>query len=138
MQHIDARMAGVFDGRTALVRLDDVALLLSADWGDTFVVVPRAAGVRRRLFLVRVRVPLEHKDRPFDRARTVTLYDNGSEPLMGDDFGGVHSRDQESVTLAWFIADEPGYVLGGVGAEPSRASLTPTAVAPAPRPSKRG
>ena len=125
-RHIDARMSGLAETRTALVRLDDVALLLSASWNDTTVVVPRAGGLRRRLFLVRVFVPPEHQGRPFHQAKSVALYDSANEPLTSDDFGGVHSQAQERVTLAWFVADEPRYVLGGVGAEPARSSVSPS------------
>ena len=116
-RHLDARSYGVRETRTALVRFDDTAVMFTASWGQPSVLVPRPDGARRRQYLVRLFVPSEHRERAFHEARSITLY-GADEPLTAQDFAGVHMRHIDGVTLAWFFADEPQHVIGGLSVPP--------------------
>src|SRR5690349_2631296 len=105
--HIDARTVDVPEGRAALVRFDDAAVLFTASWDEPSVAVPRPVGSRRRQYRVCLVVPREQMVRPFHFARSITLYAGSNEPLVSEDFGGVQSRHADGVVLAWFFADEP-------------------------------
>jgi hypothetical protein len=101
---IDARKWLTRERRSALVRFDDVAVMFTASWERPSTLVQRADGKSRRKHLVMLRVPAEHKERPFHLVRSVTLYPTGGPPLLATtDIDGVSSRDLHSVTLAVFI-----------------------------------
>lgn len=125
--HIDARTIEAAETRTALVRFDDAAVMFTASWGEPSIEVPRPDGSRRRQFRVRLIVPSEHFTRPFHLARSIALYD-GTESLVSEDYGGVYSRHTDGLTLAWFVTDEPRFVIGGLGSEPAKpnASISPS------------
>lgn len=101
---IDARKWEATERRTALVHLDGEAIMFTASWSRASSLVPRPDGSYRRMLLVRLAVSSEHRERCFQRARFVTLFELGTrESLSTDDVEGVHSRDLHSVTLALFI-----------------------------------
>jgi hypothetical protein len=135
--HIDARTIEAAETRTALVRFDDAAVMFTASWGEPSIEVPRPDGSRRRQYRVRLIVPAEHVTRPFHLSRSIALYAGTDEPLVSEDFGGVHAPHSDGLTLAWFVTDESRFAIGGLGAEPSRKapSLLPSLTIPA-KPSK--
>ena len=103
--HIDARTRQPSTHQTALLRFDDAAIMFTASWGAASLPVPRPDGAYRRQYLVHLMVPYEHRQRAFDRVRSVALFAEDREPIVANDFGGIHAIDRSGVTLALF-ADE--------------------------------
>ena len=102
--YVDARKWEAHEKRSALVHIDGAALMFTASWGRPSSLVPRPDGAYRRLFLVQLQVPSEHRERCFHRVSLLTLLLPGDRPaLQTDDVQGVHSRDLQSVTLAAYI-----------------------------------
>lgn len=101
---IDARRWEAAERRTALVHIASDALMFTASWGRPSSLVPRLDGAYRRLLLVTLQVPSEHRERSFHQARYVSLFARReSDPFSTDDIGGVHSRDLSSVTLVIYV-----------------------------------
>lgn len=101
---IDARHWAATERRAALVHIDDQAVMFTASWDRASSLVPRPDGSYRRLLLVTLHVPPEHRERCFQRARFIALYRLGSrDSLSTDDIEGVYGRDTHSVTLALYI-----------------------------------
>lgn len=103
--HIDARTGQPSTEQNALLRFDDAAIMFTASWGAASLPVPRPDGCYRSQYLVRLIVPDEHRQRAFDHLRSAALFAENREPLVVNDFGGVHSTDRIGITLALF-ADE--------------------------------
>lgn len=125
----DARTS---DGRSALVRFDDAAVMFTATWGEPSINVPRPDGSRKRQYVVRLTVPVHHLHRPFHQSRSITLYETAKEPLSSDDFGGVQARAADSVTLAWFIGDDSRPELDAMGGAPQTLIARPASSASKP------
>jgi hypothetical protein len=102
LPHIDARTRQPSTDQSALLRFDDAAIMFTASWGAASLPVPRRDGSYRRQYLVHLTVSDEHRQRAFDRVRSAVLFAENCEPIMVNDFGGVHAIDQGGVTLALF------------------------------------
>jgi hypothetical protein len=102
LPHIDARTRQPSTDQSALLRFDDAAIMFTASWGAASLPVPRPDGGYRRQYLVHLTVPDEHRGRAFYRVRSVALFAEKCEPIVVNDFGGVHAIDRTGVTLALF------------------------------------
>jgi hypothetical protein len=101
---IDARKWEAPERRTALIRIDGEAIMFTASWSRPSSLVPRPDGSYRRLLLVCLQVPSEHRERCFHRVQFATMYGSGEAGFFStDDIAGVHTRDLYSVTIALYV-----------------------------------
>ena len=104
LPHFDARTPLLRSDQAALLRFDDAAVMFTASWQPPSLPVWRPGGEYRRQYLVHLVVPHEQRSRAFENIRSITLYGlDDREPIVVEDFGGVHSRTLSGITLALFV-----------------------------------